>query len=200
MLWLMLVALTPIRYLGAPEPSNEETRAKIVDESGLMDMKRSQELDRLTTLLWSKLGCTFSQITVVNREKVHICSQIGDIDDYTCVGFPKNYSFCSWMFFDVEENDSNVLVIENALNDPRFADNPAGSSSHVGVSVRIPVQAVLTYFSTCFLLLCSAVVNYPKVRAYCGSPIKLFGFKIGSLWCASIDPCGTYIRAFERRY
>lgn len=135
MLWQLL------RYIGAPEPSNEETRAKIVDESGLMESKRDPDLDRLTTLVWSRLGCTLSQITVVNRNTNFIRSQVGDIEDYSCVGFPKSYSFCSWTFLSPEEHEHEVLVIENLAKDSRFADNPAGTSSCAWAS--------LTYLRLC---------------------------------------------------
>jgi hypothetical protein len=53
-------------YRGAPEPSNEESRSHLANASTLLDGNRKPELDRITRLLWVRVGATISQVRILH--------------------------------------------------------------------------------------------------------------------------------------
>jgi hypothetical protein len=53
-------------YRSAPEPSNEESRSHLANASNLMDGNRKPELDRITRLLWVRVGATISQVRILH--------------------------------------------------------------------------------------------------------------------------------------
>jgi signal transduction histidine kinase len=114
----------------SPElPENEEERQKAVEEYRLLDTLPEPDYDGLTLLAAHMLDAPVSLITMLDRDRNFLKSHHGvDISES-----PRKVSFCGHAI----NAQDDVFVINNALEDERFADNPLvtglGVRSYAGV-------------------------------------------------------------------
>jgi len=117
----------------ASRPSEQE-RLFFVRSTGLLDTKASEAFDRITRLAASLLQTPMAAISIVDESRQWFKSRVGIEEPQTA----RSDSFCSHTI-----EASSALVIEDALLDPRFADNrmvtgAPGIRSYAGVPLQLP--------------------------------------------------------------
>jgi diguanylate cyclase (GGDEF)-like protein len=99
----------------APIPAIEGQRLAEVYASQLLDTGRERRFDRYTELAADVFGAPMALMTLVDRERVWNKSTFGtDVSE-----IPRNTSFCAHAIVSRE-----LFVVEDARQDPRFANNP----------------------------------------------------------------------------
>lgn len=98
-----------------PIPTNELERLQALWRLNLLDTKPEERFDKITKLATEKLNVPISTISLIdkNREWYKSCQGL-DIKQQ-----PRNISFCAHAIL-----STDILIIEDTLQDPRFADNP----------------------------------------------------------------------------
>jgi GAF domain-containing protein len=99
----------------APIPANEAARLCAVEGLGLLDTKYEPRFDRITDRAVALFHVPISTISLVDKDREWYKSKRG----LTQGEGPRNISFCGHALLHTE-----ILVIEDTLRDPIFADNP----------------------------------------------------------------------------
>ncbi|KQM79545.1 bifunctional diguanylate cyclase/phosphodiesterase [Xylophilus sp. Leaf220] len=92
----------------------EEARLEALQSTGLLDTPASEGFDRITRLATDLFGVPIALVTLVDSERQWFKSRVGLAVQETTRGD----SFCS-----VAMTRPGVMVVEDALLDPRFRDN-----------------------------------------------------------------------------
>ncbi|WP_068829657.1 GGDEF domain-containing protein [Pseudomonas sp. BMS12] len=101
--------------LKAPCPANEPQRLQALDELELLDTPAEQYLDTLVRLTRELFQVETVLISLIDRDRQWFKARIGlDLAET-----PRDISFCGHAVA-----ASSLLLIEDARQDPRFADNP----------------------------------------------------------------------------
>ena len=99
----------------APLPSNEAARLEALRRYNILDTEPESAFDDIT-LLASQICCTeIATITLVDQSRQWIKSKVGTVE----IESPRETAFCA---FGILQPD--VLVVEDALADERFANYP----------------------------------------------------------------------------
>ncbi len=96
-------------------PTNEWQRLQALFKTGLLDTPPEARFDRLTSIARQSFGVEIALVSLVDRERQWFKSAQGV--DVCETG--RDISFCGHAIL-----DQDVFVVENALQDPRFFDNP----------------------------------------------------------------------------
>jgi GAF domain-containing protein len=110
--WLLR---TPCRWQKAPIPPDEERRLTALRHLGLLDTPPEERFDRLTRLAAAILDVPTALVSLVDSDRQWFKSGYGDGPRET----PRDASFCAHAVA-----SRTALVVPDALEDPRFADNP----------------------------------------------------------------------------
>ncbi|MDZ7686103.1 MAG: GAF domain-containing protein [Gammaproteobacteria bacterium] len=94
---------------------HEERRLRVLEIYDRLDTTSDESLDNLTRLAAHVCGTEIALVTLVDHERQHFKSRYG-IDG---AGTPREHSFCQFALA-----GSDPLVVEDAQEDERFADNP----------------------------------------------------------------------------
>ena len=100
----------------APLPDNETERLRWLRESGILDTPAEDVFDDLTQIACQVFGVPIAAITLVDERRQWYKSQVGLSYPET----PRAVAFCAHTILQTE-----VLVVSDAAQDVRFADNPA---------------------------------------------------------------------------
>lgn len=111
--WLMR---SMSRWRKAPLPPDEEKRLAAVHGLGLLDTEAEERFDRHARIAAAALDMPIALVTLVDRDRQWFKSHQGFDFSET----PRDIGFCSHAILKDEP-----LVVTDALNDDRFADNPA---------------------------------------------------------------------------
>jgi len=98
-----------------PPPDEEEDRIRALERYEVLDTPREAAFDRITTLASTALDAPIVLISLVDSTRSWLKSCVGVPDGES----PREIAFCSHT---VCGND--LLIVPDALNDSRFADNP----------------------------------------------------------------------------
>lgn len=99
----------------APLPANEAQRLEALQRCGLLDGPPEERFDRLTRLDRPLFNVPIALVSLVDANRQWFKSCIGlDVAET-----PRALAFCAHAIF-----QEDVLVIRDAADDPRFADNP----------------------------------------------------------------------------
>ncbi|AVS74253.1 putative bifunctional diguanylate cyclase/phosphodiesterase [Paracidovorax cattleyae] len=98
-----------------PSLSAEQQRLTALRATGLLDTPPTEEFDRITRLASRLFGVPIALVSLVDADRQWFKSQVGLPVRETC----REDAFC-----DHTIRSSDVMVVENALEDPRFAANP----------------------------------------------------------------------------
>jgi signal transduction histidine kinase len=98
-----------------PTLVNEQERLQELHSLNLLDTDDEESLDTIVRLASHVTGCPVSLISLVDSDRQWFKAKIGTEVRET----PRDISFCGHT---IEHND--MLVVENALDDERFSDNP----------------------------------------------------------------------------
>ncbi|MFZ2031389.1 MAG: GAF domain-containing protein [Vitreimonas sp.] len=110
--WLMRSML---RWRKAALPQNEEQRLEAVHNLGLLDTESEERFDRHTRIAAAALDAPIALVTLVDRDRQWFKSHQGFDFSET----PRDLGFCSHAIL-----EDKPLVVTDALNDDRFAENP----------------------------------------------------------------------------
>lgn len=98
-----------------PTASNEEARLAALYELDLLDTPDEPAFDRVTRLVTKLLHVPISTVTLIDAKRQWIKSRVGVEARET----PRDVAFCAYTIQGTEP-----LIINDARQDPRFADNP----------------------------------------------------------------------------
>jgi anti-sigma regulatory factor (Ser/Thr protein kinase) len=101
---------------GTADASDESARLAALRRYRILDTEPEQGFDDLTLLASQICGTPIALITLVDENRQWFKSRIGLTDDQT----ERNVSFCTHAI----RQPGQVMVVPNALEDARFADNP----------------------------------------------------------------------------
>lgn len=96
-------------------PQNEVNRLEKLRSLGILDSQADPRFDRLTRMAKRMFNVPISLVSLVDDNRQWFKSCVGLNVSET----PREISFCGHSIL-----DSGVFIIPNALEDPRFADNP----------------------------------------------------------------------------
>lgn len=96
-------------------PDNEVERMRSLYATGLLDTGPDERFDRLTRIARCGFGVQIALVSLVDRNRQWFKSRQGLEASET----PRDISFCGHAILQPE-----VFVVEDTLQDPRFADNP----------------------------------------------------------------------------
>lgn len=111
--WLMR---SMSRWRKAPLPADEEKRLAAVHGLGLLDTEAEERFDRHARIAAAALDMPIALVTLVDRDRQWFKSHQGFDFSET----PRDIGFCAHAILKDEP-----LIVTDALNDDRFADNPA---------------------------------------------------------------------------
>jgi GAF domain len=111
---------TNCRWERALTSRNEEQRLASLHSLGILDTPPEERFDRITRLAASIFNAPMASISLVDRDRQWFKSSYG----LDAVESSREMSFCSHA---VAAQD--VLVVPDAFEDPRFADNPLVTGS-----------------------------------------------------------------------
>lgn len=96
-------------------PQDEEERLNSLLQLKILDTPIEERFERITRLTKSIFNVPIVSITLIDQDRQWFKSQIG----LKASESPRNISFCGHAIL-----SDDVLVVEDALNDNRFSDNP----------------------------------------------------------------------------
>lgn len=99
----------------APLPPDEEARLAAIDEYGLLDAVPQPAFDDFTRLVAYICDVPTALVSVIDERRQVFLSRVGLELEST----PREDAFCAHAIL-----DRKVLVVPDAVQDPRFADNP----------------------------------------------------------------------------
>lgn len=102
-------------YIPPEEPAHEEERLEELYGLALLDSKAERRFDRYTQLIADLFDFPVVLISLVDRDRQWFKSRFG----WDQSEVPRDISFCGHAL-----NQPSVMVVPDALEDPRFAGNP----------------------------------------------------------------------------
>jgi GAF domain-containing protein len=100
----------------APIPANEKERLEAVHRLAILDTEPEERFDVLTRTAVEKLKVPMSMVTILDADREWYKS---------CVGVDRREASRATSFCGHALLATNIFIIEDALKDPRFEDNPA---------------------------------------------------------------------------
>lgn len=118
----------------APTPHDEQDRLRALRDLGVLDTPPEDRFDRLTAAAVAALGAPMAAVSLVDTDRQWFKSSVG----LEVTETPRDVAFCAYGILAGEP-----LVVEDATEDPRFADNPLvtgalGVRAYAGVPLESP--------------------------------------------------------------
>jgi diguanylate cyclase (GGDEF)-like protein len=119
---------------GAPIPANEDQRLSALKSLGILDSEYEERFDRITRLAQRLFGTEVAAVTMIGEERQWMKSHQGPVDRE----MPREDSFCAHAL----SSPDRTMVIGDALEDERFADNPLVTGDpHIRFYAGHPISA-----------------------------------------------------------
>ncbi|MFK4135718.1 diguanylate cyclase domain-containing protein [Pseudomonas luteola] len=99
----------------APLPANEEARLQLLRSLDLLDTPAEETFDRVTRVVSELLQVPIALVSLIDERRQWFKSAVG----LEVCETPRDLAFCSHAL-----HAEDMLLVEDALKDPRFADNP----------------------------------------------------------------------------
>ena len=108
----------PLRWRRAPLAPRESERLATLQSTGLLDSQAEERFDRITRLCSAMFDVPISAVSLVDKDRQWFKS----IEGLPGVSeTPRDHAFCAHAIL---EEEDKVMVVSDALQDARFADNP----------------------------------------------------------------------------
>jgi GAF domain-containing protein len=125
--------------IAAPLPHNEKQRLKALRDLVILDTPAEERFDRISAFAAQEFGVPMALVSLVDRDRQWFKSNFGLEARET----PRDISFCGHAV-----TLSEPLVVPDALEDPRFADNPLVTGHphvrfYAGAGLRLPYGQVV---------------------------------------------------------
>lgn len=118
--------------LEAPIPADEQQRLALLAACNIMYTPAEQAFDDLAALAADLCGTEIALITLVDSDYQWFKARVG----VEQTGTTRDLSFCGHCI-----TDRHPLVVEDTLQDPRFADNPLVTGApHIRFYAGVPLQ------------------------------------------------------------
>ena len=115
-----------------PVPSNERARLAAVGASGLVDTDEEARFDRIVRLASMVTGSPIALISLLTSTRQWFKARVGLEPRET----PRDWAFCSHAVMQDE-----LFVVEDALDDERFRDNPlVQQEPHIRFYAGVPLR------------------------------------------------------------
>lgn len=111
--WLMR---TNCRWVQARRPENEAERLAALQELAILDTPPEERFDRITRIATAAFEVPVALVSLIDDDRQWFKSACG----MSAGESPREISFCAHAIL-----EQTVMVVPDALLDPRFADNPA---------------------------------------------------------------------------
>lgn len=118
----------------APKHPEEERRVAAVRALRVIGTPAEERFDKVTRLAKKALGVPYAAVTIVDGEKHWTKAVEGD--DHTLT--PRDETYCTWVVVSPER----LMVIEDALSDPRVSDNPHAASFRFYAGLKVESQGL----------------------------------------------------------
>lgn len=117
----------------APPPHNEEARLGLLRSLGVLDTPAEEGFDRITRIAAQLLDVPITLVSLVDEKRQWFKSKIGlDVCETS-----RDIAFCAHAL-----HVPDILLIEDALTDVRFHDNPLVTGSpHVRFYAGVPLRS-----------------------------------------------------------
>lgn len=116
-----------------PFPENERQRQNALNSLGILDTPAEPAFDRITRIARQSLGVEMALVSLIDANRQWFKSAQG----LDATEAPRTESFCGHAIL-----GEGLFEIPNALEDPRFADNPAVvGEPHVRFYAGIPLRS-----------------------------------------------------------
>ncbi len=106
----------PLRWRRAPFSSRESLRLLTLQNTGLLDSDPEERFDRITRLCSAMFNAPISAVSLVDNDRQWFKSIVG-LPGVTET--PRDSAFCAHTIL-----GDDIMVVPDALQDERFADNP----------------------------------------------------------------------------
>jgi PAS domain S-box-containing protein len=114
-----------------PTPLNEEQRLAALARYGVLDTPREASFDEITSLAAAACGAPIAIVNFVTRDRQWSKSCFGIPNSDA----PRAHSFCAHAI-----GQRGVMIVEDTMADPRFADNPMVTGDpHVRFYAGVPL-------------------------------------------------------------
>ena len=124
---------TRARWMRAPRSGNEDSRLRALHDLQVLDTPREERFDHITRLAARVFDVPFAVLTLVDRDRQWFKSSFG----FAAAETSRDQSFCAHA---IQRQES--FVVPDALQDDRFADNPAVTGDpHVRFYAGHPIAA-----------------------------------------------------------
>jgi GAF domain-containing protein len=110
--WLLRLAC---RWEKAPLPENEASRISALHGLEILDTRPEQRFDRYTRIAAALFDVPIALVSLVDTDRQWFKSRYGLEASET----PRDMAFCAHAIL-----ADDILLVPDALQDPRFADNP----------------------------------------------------------------------------
>ena len=112
-------------------PANEELRLKELHSLDILDTENEVDYDELIELAGHICGCDISFVSFVDKHRQWFKAKKGLSRSET----PRDISFCAHTILEKE-----VLIVEDALTDIRFCDNPSVINGSIRFYAGAPIR------------------------------------------------------------
>ena len=99
----------------APLPPDETERLRVLHRLAILDTAPEEAFDRITRVLAHMLCVPIALVSLIDEHRQWFKSRVG----LEACETPRGIAFCAHALL-----ESDMLVVEDARNDPRFFDNP----------------------------------------------------------------------------
>src|SRR5262249_40733667 len=122
-----------------PSPSSEAHRLQVLRSYGVLDTEPDQALDDLTLLAAQICETPIALVSLLDEHRQWFASKVG----LSTVETPRDIAFCKHVL-----QQDGMLVVPDATQDPRFAENPSvtgepGIRFYAGAPLVSPEGSIL---------------------------------------------------------